>query len=912
MTDTPDLVVLLYRADWTRLSLAAEVSHTIDHDLDALRPEAGMPWTGTPTRPRGPDGPVAGSGRPARPTGTEWETATDLQGTETSRSTLLIAPGGRCRYQRDGFASGCDGDRSWQEFEVQGRLVEMTGGPRPPLATLLRPSWLLNGYNLEIGGSAATVGREGLRVVATPRRSIRDAAARWRRPVDRVEVIVDAELGILLRHEEIFQGKPLSLTELVSVSFNPVEAADDAQFQPPSGWDAAEKNAKIPSPSGPGWELTKLATGLGARGLGALFKSRYDPFGQATREEPEAAMPEDEPIPPAASPVSDEVLHLLHDSEVRQAPGIEATVHDWADAAALFSKFSDPLRGVGFGGFGPLIDVADLRIPADHQVSRLRISGPDRYRIEYVLRAGKSSLVAMICDGERCWRILDAEVRVGPAAPRLASPLSLIANLFDPSWLLEFRLTGGTETVIGGRRGYRLAVASADPPAVASDYSWWQTILSPDEVVVDAELGFVLCSISHAGPRTMVRYELRDIITAYPGEPGDFQPDLPPGTRVVEEDLDYNAPPGPVNVPRAMAGAFARKAAKDARSAAQGFVDFIRGGDARLPQDDAGRTWTGGNMDLDRRLDPEVAAALAELPILDLSDIPAARETMLERRAAVAADTEPSPTVIRQDHLVPGLNGAPDVRVRHYRPISQPGVLPCLYWIHGGGHVLGQMDQDDPVMDHIVDTVGCAAVSVEWRRAPENPFPAPLDDCYAGLAWTHKHAAELNVDPQRIAVGGASSGGGSAAGLVLLARDRGEFPVCFQLLIYPMLDDRNATPASMALTDARVWNRTSNLIGWRAYVGDAAGTDRVSPYAAPARAANLAGLPPAYLAVGDLDLFIDEDIEYAQRLQQAGVPTELHVYPGGSHAFESYAPDSALARRFVRDRDEALRRAFGP
>jgi acetyl esterase/lipase len=470
-------------------------------------------------------------------------------------------------------------------------------------------------------------------------------------------------------------------------------------------------------------------------------------------------------------------------------------------------------------------------------------------------------------------------------------------------------------------------------------------MFSPDEVVLDAELGFLLCSISHAGPRVFVREELRDVITAVSGAPGDFQPDLPPGMPVVEEEPDHDAPPGPVNVPRALAGAFARKAAKDAQSAVQGFVDFIRGGDARLPQDDADdlvestgltvkaaialtggprrrhrlRTimcgelqgTTGANMDLDRRLDPEIAAALAELPIMDLSDIPAARETMLERRAVAAADAQPSPTVVRQDHLVPGLNGAPDVRVRHYRPIRAPGALPCLYWIHGGGHVLGQMDQDDLVMDHIVDSVGCAAVSVEWRRAPEHPFPAPMDDCYAGLAWTHKHAAELNVDPQRIAVGGASSGGGSAAGLVLLARDRGEFPVCFQLLIYPMLDDRNATPASMALTDPRVWNRTSNLIGWRAYVGDAAGTDRVSPYAAPARAANLAGLPPAYLAVGDLDLFIDEDIEYAQRLQQADVPTELHVYPGGSHAFESYAPGSALARRFVRDRDEALRRAFG-
>jgi hypothetical protein len=220
--------------------------------------------------------------------------------------------------------------------------------------------------------------------------------------------------------------------------------------------------------------------------------------------------------------------------------------------------------------------------------------------------------------------------------------------------------------VIGGRRGYRLAVASTDPPAVASDDSWWQTIFSPDEVVVDAEFGFLLCSISHAGTRTVSRDELRDVITAYSGEPGDFQPNLPPGTRVVEEDPDDDAPPGPFNNPGAMAGAFARKAAKDARSAAQGFADFIRGGDARLPEQApaAAIAFTGGprrrhlrlatimcgeiqgttgaNMDLDRRLDPEIAAALAELPIMDLSDIPAAREIMLERRAAVA-DAEPSP-----------------------------------------------------------------------------------------------------------------------------------------------------------------------------------------------------------------------------------------------------------------------------
>jgi acetyl esterase/lipase len=315
-------------------------------------------------------------------------------------------------------------------------------------------------------------------------------------------------------------------------------------------------------------------------------------------------------------------------------------------------------------------------------------------------------------------------------------------------------------------------------------------------------------------------------------------------------------------------------------------------------------------MDLLGRLDPEMADVFPELPALDLKDIPAARGVLMDMLAAANAGVRPSAGVARTDHMIPGLDGAPDVRVRHYRPAAQSAVVPCLYWIHGGGHVLGQIEQDDPVMDHIVETVGCAVVSVDWRRPPEHPFPAPMDDCYAGLAWTHRSAHDLGVDPDRIAIGGASSGGGSAAGLALLARDRGEIPVCFQLLVYPMLDDRNITPSSRAVTDPKVWNRESNLIGWRAYVGDAAGTDRVSPYAAPTRATDLTGLPPAYLPVGDLDLFIDEDIEYAQRLQQADVPTELHVYPGGTHGFDLFAAGSALAQRFIRDRDDALRRAF--
>ncbi len=554
MTDTPDLVTLLYRADWTRLSLAAEVSRTIDLDLSALQSE--------------PDVPRARSGN-------EWETATDLQGTETTRSTLLVAPGRRYRYQADGVIDGSDGDRSWHEVEDDGAWVAgLTGDPErsgPPLATLLRPAWLLTGFALEIGGPVTACGREALRVVATPRRGIRrDPMAPRQQPLDRVEVIVDAELGILLRHEEIFHGQPLSLTELVSVSFDPAQAGDDAQFQPPSGWAAAEKNAKPTPPDVLDSDLVRLTMVLMGGGLGALIKpSSSDPFGQATREEPETAMPEDEPFSPGAVPVSDEVLHLLHAGQDRQELGIEATLHCWQDITALLSRAPDRVRRAGLGRIGSLVDAAGQRIPTEHTVTRLRIAGPHRYRIDEVAGPNaRARPVTTVCDGERCWSIFADKVKVGAAAP----PRGEIANLLDPSWLLEARLTGGTETVIGGRRGYRLAVAP--------DYPHRIPMYSPDEVVVDAELGVLLGYITHLGPRTLMRYELRDV-TAYSGEPGDFQPDLPPGIRVIEEDPDDGVPPMPAATPSAMAGFFARQAAKEARSAVQGLVDFIRGGDAR-------------------------------------------------------------------------------------------------------------------------------------------------------------------------------------------------------------------------------------------------------------------------------------------------------------------------------------------
>jgi acetyl esterase/lipase len=227
-----------------------------------------------------------------------------------------------------------------------------------------------------------------------------------------------------------------------------------------------------------------------------------------------------------------------------------------------------------------------------------------------------------------------------------------------------------------------------------------------------------------------------------------------------------------------------------------------------------------------------------------------------------------------------------------------------LLWVHGGGHVLGAAWQDDPMLQDLVARTGCVAVAVEWRRAPEDPYPAAVHDGYAALRWM---SASAGLDPTRLVIGGASSGGGVAAGVALLARDRGDVLLAGQVLVYPMLDDREVTPSSREVRDPRLWNLESNRLGWAAYLSGIDGRE-VPAYAAPARATDVAGLPPTWLATGELDLFRDEDIAYASRLLTAGVPTELHVYPGAVHGFDLFAPDAAVTRRYRRDRDEALDR----
>ena len=295
---------------------------------------------------------------------------------------------------------------------------------------------------------------------------------------------------------------------------------------------------------------------------------------------------------------------------------------------------------------------------------------------------------------------------------------------------------------------------------------------------------------------------------------------------------------------------------------------------------------------------PEIADALAAIPFPTIS-----AETLSTMRSFSMPGPALSDAVDRTDVVV---SDEPRVVVRVHRPKDVEGALPCVYSIHGGGYVIGSYAMDDARFDRWCQTFQCVGVSVEYRLAPETPYPGPLEDCYAGLRWTYDNAASLGIDPTRIGVSGISAGGGLAAALALLARDRGEVQLQFQLLECPMVDDRQTTVSSQ-LDSLAIWSRESNTFGWQSYLGALYGSDDVPGHAAPARASDLSGLPPAIVAVGTVDGFRDEDIAYAMQLNQAGVPTELHVYPGACHGYQ-LAIDSAVARQARADVERWLRR----
>ncbi|NNE72982.1 MAG: alpha/beta hydrolase [Acidimicrobiales bacterium] len=251
-----------------------------------------------------------------------------------------------------------------------------------------------------------------------------------------------------------------------------------------------------------------------------------------------------------------------------------------------------------------------------------------------------------------------------------------------------------------------------------------------------------------------------------------------------------------------------------------------------------------------------------------------------------------------------------DVSMRIFEPHGRPRPSGALFWIHGGGMVMGRPEQDDHLLSTIATDLGILVVAARYQLAPEHPYPTPLDDCRHGLEWMHGAASELGIDPNRIAVGGASAGGGLAAGLALRCRDKGGPRLAFQLLNYPMLDDRTVLRADHGDTGEFVWTPESNQFGWTCYLGGTPQHEDDRIYAAPARADDLAGLPPAWIGVGDLDLFHAEDVDYARRLEAAGVPCELVVEPGMYHGADTIRRTAPAMMAYRQSMIDALGRAM--
>ncbi len=302
-------------------------------------------------------------------------------------------------------------------------------------------------------------------------------------------------------------------------------------------------------------------------------------------------------------------------------------------------------------------------------------------------------------------------------------------------------------------------------------------------------------------------------------------------------------------------------------------------------------------------VDPELFPLIDSFPPMELSDeaLPAIRAGMMTMLA-----TKPLPDlpVVCREILIPSGEGDRTIRCLKIQPIEIPKNAPAILHFHGGGHVIGMPEMNQPQLMQWADELQCLVLSVDYRLAPETPYPGPMDDGYAALSWLHGMAAELGIDPHRIAVSGESAGGAMAACLCLMARDRGDHAIAFQHLEMPRLDDMLPDPPNPS-TGEFIWRAENSLYCREAYLGN----NYAAPYASAARASDLAGLPPAYIMVGALDLFVDECLAYTDRLIRAGVSAELKVYPGCFHGFRM-ARKASVSRRANLDSLDALRRAF--
>jgi len=313
---------------------------------------------------------------------------------------------------------------------------------------------------------------------------------------------------------------------------------------------------------------------------------------------------------------------------------------------------------------------------------------------------------------------------------------------------------------------------------------------------------------------------------------------------------------------------------------------------------------------------PELLAALERLPQLELDDALLAFIRTLPPGAngMTMPERTPEQDAVRcEERFAPGLDGAPDVRLLVYTPPGARSLRPAYLHLHGGGFVMGSPEISDGANRDLALAQDSIVVSVDYRLAPETRWTGSYDDVDAALAWLHREADPLGIDRTRIAVGGESAGGGHAAALALRARDRGDYPLCLQLLDCPMLDDRTCVSADPhPFAGEFVWTPASNRFGWRALLGQEPGGDDIPAAAVPARAADLAGLPPTFIAIGALDLFLEENLDYARRLTRAGVPVELHVIPGAFHGYAMAGAAAPQISAVTRYRSDALARAFAP
>jgi len=323
-------------------------------------------------------------------------------------------------------------------------------------------------------------------------------------------------------------------------------------------------------------------------------------------------------------------------------------------------------------------------------------------------------------------------------------------------------------------------------------------------------------------------------------------------------------------------------------------------------------------MSINEQIDPQLRVALnAHLErfpggLGTMRDPVERRVAHLESLRAASAGLLENLNVTKEDREVPRLTGDGTIHIRIYRPINSPKILPAIFAIHGGGMFMGSIEADDAHASTLCEDSGTVTIAVDYRLAPEFPFPAGLDDCFTVLNWIFDNHVELRIDSEKIAVYGESAGGNLALAIGLMARDRGGPKIAFLAPIYPMVDDRSESISSFEVTNVGVWDRHEQLEAWQWYLGDLKASNGIPIYAAPARAVDFSNLPPMFIDVGTVDLFRDEIITLVGKIASSGVPVEFHLYPGAYHAAELFAPEAELSQLIWRNRISALRSALFP